>query len=173
MAAPPTTVLDTAVVVSVETVACRIVIPGVVATMTNWYVARFQTAATTSTASSVQVMSRTDVQTSATLVNCGRNHTKTATTSATDGATEIPSDRDGMRRLERVTQVSPQYIGRRFYVFPGGCITVVFRLNGPDRSEPLALATQTIGAVPREQLRDLVREQSDGRLELDPPEAQS
>ena len=36
MAAPPTTVLDTAVVVSVETVACRNVIPGIVAIMTNW-----------------------------------------------------------------------------------------------------------------------------------------
>ena len=92
---------------------------------------------------------------------------------STDGATEIPSDRDGMRRLERVRQVSPQYIGSRFYVFEGGCITVTFTLTGPDRSEPLALATQTIGAVPREELRDLVREQSDGLLELDPPEAQS
>jgi hypothetical protein len=36
MAAPPTTVFDTAVVVSVETVACRRVSPGVVVTMTNW-----------------------------------------------------------------------------------------------------------------------------------------
>jgi hypothetical protein len=91
---------------------------------------------------------------------------------STDGATEIPSDREGMRRLERVNQVNPQYIGRRFYLFPGGCITVVFTLTGPDRSEPLALVTQTIGAVPRDQLRDLVHEQSDGRLQLDPPEEQ-
>jgi hypothetical protein len=92
---------------------------------------------------------------------------------STDGATEIPSDREGMRRLERVTQVSPQYIGRRYYLFPGGCITVAFALTGPDRSEPLALATQTIGAVPRAELRDLVRERSGGRLELDPPEETS
>ena len=90
----------------------------------------------------------------------------------TDAATEIPSDRDGMRRLERVTQVTPQFVGRRFYLFDGGCITVVFTLSGPDRSEPLAVATQSLGTVPRQELRDLVREQSDGRLELDPPEAQ-
>jgi hypothetical protein len=36
MAAPPITVFDTAVDVSVDTVACRKVMPGVVATMTNW-----------------------------------------------------------------------------------------------------------------------------------------
>jgi hypothetical protein len=87
----------------------------------------------------------------------------------TDGASRVPSDRDGMTRLERVTQVSPTYIGSRFYVFEGGCITVLFTLSGQDRSEPLALATQVLGAVPRDDLRDLVREQSDGRLELDPP----
>ncbi|MFD2089998.1 hypothetical protein [Blastococcus deserti] len=89
----------------------------------------------------------------------------------TEGATEIPSDRDKMRRLERVTQVSPQYVGRRYYLFEGGCITVLFRLSGENRAEPLAVATQGLGAVPREDLRALVREQSDGRLELDPPTA--
>ena len=36
MAAPPTTVFEIAVVVSVETAACRNVNPGVVVTMTNW-----------------------------------------------------------------------------------------------------------------------------------------
>ena len=87
----------------------------------------------------------------------------------TEGATEIPSDRDGMRRLERVTEVSPQYVGRRFYLFDGGCITVVFTLSGENRGEPLAVATQGLGAVPRADLRALVHEKSGGRLELDPP----
>jgi hypothetical protein len=87
----------------------------------------------------------------------------------TEGATEIPSDREGMRRLERVTEVTPQYVGRRFYLFDGGCITVVFTLSGENRGEPLAVATQGLGAVPREDLRDLVHEKSGGRLHLDPP----
>lgn len=87
----------------------------------------------------------------------------------TAGATEIPSDRPEMRRLERVSQVTPLYIGRRYYLFDGGCITVVFRLSGENRGEPLAVATQGLGAVPRDQLRAMVREDSDGRLELDPP----
>jgi hypothetical protein len=87
----------------------------------------------------------------------------------TTGATEIDSDRDGMRRLERVTQVSPQYLGRRIYLFDGGCMTIAFTLSGENRGEPLALATQGIGTVRREDLEQQVREQSDGRLELDPP----
>jgi hypothetical protein len=90
----------------------------------------------------------------------------------TEGATEIPSDREEMRRLERVTQVSPKYVGRRFYVFEGGCITVLFTLSGENRAEPLAVATQGLGAVPRDALRALVHRESDGRLELDPPPAE-
>jgi hypothetical protein len=87
----------------------------------------------------------------------------------TSEATEIPSDRPEMSRFEQVTQVAPQYIGRRHYVFEGGCITVLFQLSGRDRTEPLAVATQAIGAVPREVVRDHVRAQTGGRLELDPP----
>jgi hypothetical protein len=73
-----------------------------------------------------------------------------------------------MDRLEKVTEVSPRYVGERFYVFEGGCITVLFTITGEDRSEPLAVATQGLGTVPRAELRALVRERSDGRLELDP-----
>ena len=57
----------------------------------------------------------------------------------TSGSTEIPSDRPEMRRLERVSQVTPLYLGRRYYLFDGGCITVVFRLSGENRGEPLAV----------------------------------
>jgi hypothetical protein len=87
----------------------------------------------------------------------------------TGGATEIPSDRDGMRRLERVTAVTPQYRGSRFYLFTGGCLTVVFTLAGDNRGEPLALATQAIGVLRRAQLDDQVRAETGGRLGLDPP----
>ncbi|WP_241037370.1 hypothetical protein [Blastococcus litoris] len=88
---------------------------------------------------------------------------------STSGATEIPSDRPEMRRLERVSQVTPMYVGRRYYVFEGGCITVLFRLSGENRGEPFAVATQGLGAVAREDLRAMVHEDSDGRLQLDPP----
>jgi hypothetical protein len=86
----------------------------------------------------------------------------------TSGATRIPSDRDGMERWERVTQVTPRYEGTRSYLFEGGCISVVFRLSGENRAEPLGFATQGVGAVPRGAVREAVLEQTDGRLELDP-----
>ncbi|CCG05395.1 hypothetical protein [Blastococcus saxobsidens] len=88
----------------------------------------------------------------------------------TTQATEIPSEREGMRRWERVTQVSPQYVGTRHYVFEGGCLSVLFRLSGENRSEPLGVATQAIGAVTRDQVRTAVRDRTDGELALDPPE---
>ncbi|MGY1823857.1 hypothetical protein [Geodermatophilus sp. SYSU D00079] len=87
----------------------------------------------------------------------------------TEGATEIPSDRDGMRRLERVTAVTPEYRGSRFYLFTGGCLTLVFTLSGDNRGEPLALATQGIGVLRRAQLDAQVRAETGGRLGLDPP----
>lgn len=86
----------------------------------------------------------------------------------TEGATRIPSDREAMQRWERVTQVTPQYVGTRYYVFAGGCISMLFRLSGENRAEPLGFATQGIGTVPRDAVRTAVREQTDGRLELDP-----
>jgi hypothetical protein len=86
----------------------------------------------------------------------------------TRGTTEIPSDRAGMRRFERVTVTTPRFEGERYYAFHGGCITIVFRLSGDSRGEPLALATQTIGAISRGDLRAQVRDSSDGRLSLDP-----
>ena len=86
----------------------------------------------------------------------------------TSEATEIPSDRPEMRRLEEVTSLTPQYVGRRYYVFEGGCITVHFRLAGQNPTEPLAVATQSVGTLTREALRAHVRDETDGRLELDP-----
>jgi hypothetical protein len=88
----------------------------------------------------------------------------------TSGATEIPSEHDDQRRFERVVQVTPQYLGRRYYVFDGGCTTVVFTLSGDNRGEPLALATQSLGVVSREDLAAQVHETSGGRLYLDPPQ---
>jgi hypothetical protein len=90
----------------------------------------------------------------------------------TADGTEIPSEREGMRRFEVVEQVTPQYVGARHYVFEGGCITVRFRITGGDRAEPLGLASQGIGVVSREAVRDHVHDMTDGRLELDPPGAQ-
>jgi hypothetical protein len=86
----------------------------------------------------------------------------------TSGTTEIASDRAFMHRLERVRQVSPTYSGERHYVFRGGCLSIVFRLDGDSPGEALALASQAVGVVSREDLQAQVRDDSGGRLELDP-----
>ena len=86
----------------------------------------------------------------------------------TEGSTEIPTDREGLKRFERVTLTTPRFEGERYYVFEGGCITFVFRLVGDSRGEPLALATQSIGAISRAELLGQVRDESGGRLSLDP-----
>ena len=88
----------------------------------------------------------------------------------TAGTTEIPSDRAGMRRLERVGRMSPTYAGTRYYLFDGGCLTVVFRLDSDSPGEALALASQAVGVVARSDLQQQVRDTSGGRLELDPEE---
>jgi hypothetical protein len=85
------------------------------------------------------------------------------------GATQVPTDREGMTRLERVDRLSPAYAGERFYRFPGGCVTVVFALDGDNPSEALALSSQVVGAVARADLAAQVQKESGGRLTLDPP----
>jgi hypothetical protein len=87
----------------------------------------------------------------------------------TAGATEVPTDREGMTRLERVDRLSPSYAGERYYRFDGGCVTVVFALDGDSPGEALALSSQVVGAVARGDLAAQVREESGGRLTLDPP----
>jgi hypothetical protein len=90
----------------------------------------------------------------------------------TRDATEIPSDRAGLRRLEQVTQVHPEYVGTRYYVFDGGCLAMVFRLAGDYRAEPLAVATESIDVVGRAEVAAYVHEESGGRVHLDGPAAE-
>jgi hypothetical protein len=86
----------------------------------------------------------------------------------TAGATEVPSDRQGMTRLERVDRISPAYAGERYYLFDGGCMTVVFSLDGDNAGEALGVSSQVVGAIARSDLAAQVQEESGGRLSLDP-----
>jgi hypothetical protein len=86
----------------------------------------------------------------------------------TAGTTEIASDHEHMHRLERVRQVSPTYSGERHYVFRGGCLSMVFRLDGKNAGEALALAAQAVGVVSRQDLQEQVHDDSGGRIDLDP-----
>jgi hypothetical protein len=88
----------------------------------------------------------------------------------TTGATEVPSDQADSRRYERLRDVAEGYQGERFYVYGGGCTTLEFRLPGENRAQQVGQAALAVDFLPRQELRDAVRERSDGRLELDPPD---
>jgi hypothetical protein len=85
----------------------------------------------------------------------------------TRDATPVPSDRAGVGRYELVRQMSPDYVGTRFYLFSGGCLSVHFKLTGDYRAEPLAVATEGIELIPRNDVEAHVLDASDGRLQLD------
>jgi hypothetical protein len=84
------------------------------------------------------------------------------------GATEVPSDEPGSRRYELLQDVADGYEGQRFYVYEGGCTTLDFRFPGEARAQQVGQASLAVDLVPRQLVRDGVRERSDGRLELDP-----
>jgi hypothetical protein len=88
----------------------------------------------------------------------------------TTGATEVPSDQPDSRRYERLDDVAEGYQGQRFYVYEGGCTTLEFRLPGENQAQQVGSASLAVDFLPRQELRDAVRERSDGRLELDPPD---
>jgi hypothetical protein len=87
---------------------------------------------------------------------------------STGGATKVPSDREGMTRLERVDRMSPTYAGARYYLFDGGCLTFVFTLSGDSAGEALGLSSQVVGVVARADLAAQIDKDSGGRLSLDP-----
>lgn len=86
------------------------------------------------------------------------------------GATRVPTDEPGTQRWERLQQVTPAYVGERLYVFDGGCTTLSFALSGTDRVQSVGEASLAVGFVDRDAVAAAVREQYDGRLDLDPPE---
>ncbi len=87
------------------------------------------------------------------------------------GATEVPSDEPGTRRLERLWSVSPSYVGERFYVYEGGCTTLRFALSGQDQVQAVGESSLAVGFLTRDTVRKQVSDRSEGRFELDPVEA--
>jgi hypothetical protein len=84
------------------------------------------------------------------------------------GASQVPTDEPGTVRYERVTGLTKGYSGARYYVFAGGCTSYQFALKGDTIAEPVNEASLALSFVPRSQLADRVRDESHGRLHLDP-----
>jgi hypothetical protein len=87
----------------------------------------------------------------------------------TRGASPVPSDEPGTRRYERPTRITRGYAGERYYVYPGGCTTYRFDLNGPTHAQPTNEVSTAVGFVSRAAIRAKVLRDTDGRIDLDPP----
>jgi hypothetical protein len=84
------------------------------------------------------------------------------------GAIKVPTDQPGTTRWERVVTIASGYVGNRYYVYPGGCVTYRFRLHGETRAIPVSEATLSLGLVDRSVVAAALRDRSDDRLRLDP-----
>ena len=84
------------------------------------------------------------------------------------GAQETLSDRDGVRRYERITDAGSSYHGKWFDVFQGGCVTYQFDLHGATGAVSAASLAAAIGFVSRARITQLLHDYSGGRLDLDP-----
>jgi hypothetical protein len=82
-------------------------------------------------------------------------------------AVQRPSDQPGAIEYEQVTRNEESFVGKRFYVFPGGCVTYKFSVHGDTFVAMVDALLQGLGFVTREELASKVRELSNGRLELD------
>jgi hypothetical protein len=88
------------------------------------------------------------------------------------GATEVTSEQSGARRYLRVDGNSTEFSATRAYTFPGGCVTHRFRAAGPSALRLSDTASSEFGFITRDELRQALERRSDGRLQLDPGEAQ-
>lgn len=81
-------------------------------------------------------------------------------------AVEVTPGQDevGTRRFEEPISLQPRFVGNRYYVFPGGCVTYRFAFN-PNASPALAFEIdEALGFRPRAPLVESMRE--DVGLEL-------
>jgi hypothetical protein len=86
----------------------------------------------------------------------------------TNGAIRVPSDEPDTTRYERVERVTPNYVGTRFYVFNGGCVTYRFELDTEQSSVLLNEASLMVGFVPRTALRKELDSETGGVIENGP-----
>jgi tRNA A-37 threonylcarbamoyl transferase component Bud32/membrane-associated phospholipid phosphatase len=77
-----------------------------------------------------------------------------------DGAVPTPSDEVGTERLERPQQLSPALRNRRFYLFPGGCVTYEFDFDPGAGAALIFDVEEALGFVPRTVLIDAVQDRN-------------
>jgi hypothetical protein len=73
-------------------------------------------------------------------------------------ATQVPTDEPGTRRYERVTLDDENYVGERYYVFEGGCVTYHFDFEGTGRTALAEEASLAMSLFSRAKGVELLRE---------------
>jgi tRNA A-37 threonylcarbamoyl transferase component Bud32/membrane-associated phospholipid phosphatase len=84
----------------------------------------------------------------------------------TSGATEVPSDEPGTRRLEEISTITNRYSGFRYYVFEGGCASYEFDFSGTGRTALAEEVSLAFSFKDRAVLDEMLRE--DPGVGLDP-----
>jgi hypothetical protein len=84
------------------------------------------------------------------------------------GTSEQDSGQAGVRRYDRPAGTTPGYHADRYLVFPGGCITQHFDLQGPLSADAPATISAGLGLLSRSAIAAWVARRSHGRLDLDP-----
>jgi hypothetical protein len=79
-------------------------------------------------------------------------------------ATEVPSDEIDTRRFEKITNLTNQYSGFRYYRFQGGCATFRFDFRGEGRTGFAQEVTLAVGFLDRDQLEEVARKDFDVEL---------
>ena len=85
---------------------------------------------------------------------------------------EGPSRTAGVRRYQRIESRSGQFTLTWYDQFPGGCVTSRLLLTTDPNGEFAAQAPHVLGFRARAELQEALSRRSDGRLQLDPGEAQ-
>jgi len=89
----------------------------------------------------------------------------------TTGAVPTPPDQPGTRRYERTEPGHSGPAATSYTVFPGGCVTAQFRSTSNGDASLIDQAASAIGFTTRPALQQALDRRSNGRLHLDPGEA--
>jgi hypothetical protein len=83
-------------------------------------------------------------------------------------ASRRTSDEPGTTVYEDITHTENAYVGKRFYIFPGGCVIYDFNLHGGVFVGLVDALMGYLDFITREHLAAKVDELSNGRLQLEP-----
>jgi len=89
----------------------------------------------------------------------------------TTGATEVPTERPGVRHYERTERLTNRFTATWYDRFPGGCVTYRLHSTTDVEGKFAAEASSVLWFASRQALRQALEERSNGRLHLDQAEA--